>query len=116
MLKGLQKEYGDIWDYDRIFKEVSQEIMQESLEKRAARKKEKEEDQKQRSIAWQKKKAENIVFIGKGYSGALCDKETNEEKLSSLGLLIITSDHELADFLQIDEKTLRFLCYHLYDS
>ena len=111
-LRGLQKEYGDIWDYDKLHKEVSQEIMRESIKRRKERKELREEEKRKKSLAWDKHKSENIVFIGKGYSGGLCDKNTSVEKLTLLGLPIIETDRQLAEFLNIDYKTLRFLVFH----
>lgn len=111
-LHNLRKQYDQTWDYERIRKDVSQKIMRESVERRAERKKQKELKQKAVSAAWQKHNAENIVFIGKGYSGGLFDKKNDEEKLSSLGLPVISDDKALAAILGIEYRKLRFLTYH----
>jgi len=111
-LHGLRKEYNQTWDIDKIRKDVAQKIMQESIARRNERKKQKELAKKQAAEIWKKQKAENIVFIGKGYSGALNDKETDSAKLLSLMLPLISDDKELASFLGIEYSHLRFLCYH----
>ncbi|MCL2321737.1 MAG: reverse transcriptase domain-containing protein, partial [Oscillospiraceae bacterium] len=108
----LRRDYEETWDYEKIRKDVAQKIMQESIERRAARKKEREEERLRKSEAWEKNKEENIVFIGRGYSGGLSDKKTDEEKLISLNLPVIKDDKELANLLGIEYKDLRFLCYH----
>ncbi|HIT72106.1 MAG TPA: RNA-directed DNA polymerase, partial [Candidatus Fimicola cottocaccae] len=68
-LSSLKKEYQDTWDYEKIRAVVCQEIMKESIARRAERKAERERQKQLKSEAWNKKKAENIIFIGRGYSG-----------------------------------------------
>ncbi len=111
-LSSLKKEYQDTWDYEKIRSVVSQEIMKESIARRAERKAERERQKQLKTEAWNKKKAENILFIGKGYSSFLSQKETNFEKLKENNLPIIETDKDLAALLQIEYKTLRYLTYH----
>ncbi|MCM1989975.1 reverse transcriptase family protein [Oceanirhabdus seepicola] len=111
-LRQLKKEYDQTWDYEKIRLDVGKKIMQESIARRAEIKKQRELEKQQRSEAWEKKKAEEIVFIGKGYSGLLHHREIDEEKLLSQGLPIIKTDKDLAVLLGIEYKKLRFLVYH----
>lgn len=111
-LKQLRLQYDQTWDIERIRKDVAQQIMRESIERRAERKRQKELAKAQAREAWEKHKAENIVFIGRGYSGGLSDRETDEAKLRSLGLPAIRDDKELALLLGLEYSTLRFLAYH----
>lgn len=111
-LRQLRKEYNQTWDYEKIRLDVSKKIMQESIARRAERKKQKELEKKQRSEAWNKKKSEEIVYIGQGCSSVLNQRETIEEKLLAQGLPIIKSDKDLAQLLGIEYKQLRFLAYH----
>lgn len=111
-LRELKKKYDETWDYEKIRLDISQKIMQESIKRRAERKKAKELEKQQKSEAWQKKKVEQIMFIGKGYSSQLKDIEGDDEKLTSRGLPIIKTDKALAEFLGIEYKSLRFLTYH----
>ena len=108
----LKKELGNIWDYETIKKDVSKKMMDESLKKRKERKDAREKAKQEKFKAWEKTKKENIVFIGKGYSGLLNDKENNIERLNSLGLPIINDDKELAKLLGIEYQQLRGLAYH----
>ena len=108
----LKKQYEATWDYEKIRAVVSQEIMKESIARRAERKAERERQKQLKSEAWNKRKAENIVFIGKGYSGLLAKKETDVQKLKENQMPVIETDRELAEFLQIEYKTLRYLVYH----
>ena len=111
-LSHLKKEYQGTWDYERIRAVVAQEIMKESIARRAERKAERERQKQLKSEAWKKRKAENIIFIGKGYSSLLGKKETDVQKLQENQMPIIETDKELAEFLQIEYKTLRYLVYH----
>lgn len=108
----LKKQYNDTWDYEKIRQDVARTIMKESVERRAVRKAQKEQELKKRAEAWKKRKAEQIVYIGKGYSSHLSMKETDREKLQKLSLPVITDDRELAAFLEISYQELRFLAYH----
>ncbi len=111
-LSHLKKEFQDTWDYEKIRSAVAQEIMKESIARRAERKAGRERQKQLKSEAWNKKKAENILFIGKGYSGLLAKKETNVQKLEANEMPVIETDKELAKFLQIEYNTLRYLAYH----
>ncbi|NFI95381.1 MULTISPECIES: reverse transcriptase family protein [unclassified Clostridium] len=108
----LQKKYDETWDYEKIRLDVSKTIMEESIARRAERKKQRELEKRQRSEEWKKEKEDKIVFIGKGYSSLLKDREIDKEKLLAEDLPIINDDKELASFLGIEYKKLRFLVYH----
>lgn len=95
-----------------IKKLVAKEIMAESKRRRAERKAQREQLVKQRSDAWKKKMAEEILFIGRGYSSFLNDRVCNEAKLKAKQLPVITDGPGLAKFLGISFTQLRFLCYH----
>jgi RNA-directed DNA polymerase len=111
-LRELRKEYDETWDYEQIRQDVSRRIMEESIARRAEKKRQRELEKKQRSEAWRIKKAGQIVFIGRGYSGQLQERDFDEEKLTAQGLPIIKTDQDLAEFLGIDYKELRLLTYH----
>ena len=86
--------------------------MKESKERREQRKKQLELLKEQKSLEWKKKKENNIVYIGNGYSSMLHYKSGNQDRLTACGLPIINTDKELADFLGVEYKVLRFLAYH----
>jgi RNA-directed DNA polymerase len=111
-LYALRSEYDETWDVDKIRLDISKKIMEESKVRRAERKKQRELEKVQRSEAWQQKKSEEILFIGKGYSGLMQDRESDENKLSAQNLPLIKTDKELAELLCLEYKQLRFLVYH----
>jgi len=108
----LRKEYEHTWDIERIKKDISQIIMKESIERRAERKKQRELEKKLATEKRAQFMADNIIFIGKGYSGAMQDKNTDIEKLGLLNLPVVNDDKELANLLGLEYKQLRFLTYH----
>lgn len=111
-LRDLRKQYDATWDIEKIRKDVAKQILKESVQRRAELKKQRELEKQRRSEAWQRKKAENIIFVGKGYSSFLNHFECNEESLNGFDLPIIKTDRELAMLLELDYKELRFICYH----
>ncbi|MCL1918219.1 MAG: reverse transcriptase domain-containing protein [Peptococcaceae bacterium] len=111
-LKDLRKHYDQTWDYEKIRKDVAQTILRESLARRAERKRQKELQKQRISEAWQKRKAESIVFIGRGYSGLLSDKTGDADKLRASNLPLIPDDKALAALLGLTYTELRFLAYH----
>lgn len=111
-LRSLKSSLSSTWDYETIRKHIAREIMEESIKRRKERKEQRELEKQRKSENWKKLKSENILFIGKGYSKALQDKETDEAKLNLKNLPIIKDDKDLAKFLDIEYKELRFLVYH----
>ncbi len=111
-LRELKRQYNGSWDEERIRKDIAQRIMKESKERREQRKKQLELAKEQKSSAWKKKKEDSIVYIGNGYSSMLHYKSGNQDRLVANGLPIINTDRELADFLGIEYRVLRFLVYH----
>ncbi len=111
-LRKLNKKLDNTWDYEMIRKDVASTIMQESIARRKAVKEEKARLAKEKSEAWQKHKSNNIVFVGKGYSSRLSNKETSKDMLEERNMPVICDNKQLAEFLGVDYKTLRYLTYH----
>ncbi|MCT4584449.1 MAG: reverse transcriptase family protein [Peptostreptococcaceae bacterium] len=111
-LNELKTQYNKTFDSEQIRREIARHIMEESIERRRIKKEEKELEKKKVYEAYQKRKKENIIFIGRNYSASLKYKEYNEERLNKFDLPVIKNDKDLANFLDIEYKTLRFLTYH----
>jgi len=111
-IRDLKKSYDETWDYEKIRQDISKKLMEESIARRAERKRQRELASAQKTLEWQNKKANEILFIGKGYSGLLHDKASNDDRLIKQGLPVIKTDKELSRFLCIEYKELRFLTYH----
>ncbi len=111
-LRELSKQYDETWDIEKIREDVARQIFKESIQRRTERKQQREIKRQQRAEAWQAKKAQEIVFVGRGYSSFLYHQETNETNLKVNSLPIIRNEHELASMLELEYKELRFLTYH----
>jgi len=108
----LKQKVADTQDIEKIRKEIGKQIWKESLKRRAERKKQKELEKKQRSDAWKEKKKNEIVFVGKNYSSMLYKFAMDEIKLKNHNLEILKDAKDLAKFLELEFKELRFLTYH----
>ena len=84
-LREFKKKYDDTWDYEKIRIDVSKTIMEESIARRKERKEQRELEKRQKSEEWEKERAERIVFIGKGYSNLLYDKQNGKRICKSRG-------------------------------
>jgi len=108
----LRQKVADTHDIEKVRKEIAKHLWEESIKRRAERKKLKELEKKQRSEAWQEKKKNTIVFVGKNYSSMLYKFDMDEKKLRSHTLKILKDAKNLAKFLELEFKELRFLTYH----
>lgn len=111
-LMELRNEIASFDDIQNVRKEIARRMMKESIERRRKRKEERKREKALKTKAWLKKKKEEIVFVGKGYSTFLYDTETDKAKLDSFNLPIIETPYELCDVLNIDYSELRYLVYH----
>ncbi|MHA1498566.1 MAG: reverse transcriptase domain-containing protein [Promethearchaeota archaeon] len=108
----LKQKVSDTHNIEKVRKEIGKQIWEESLKRRAERKKQKELEKKRRSEAWKEKKKNNIVFVGENYSSMLYKLDMDEKKLKEHNLEILKDAKDLAKFLELEFKELRFLTYH----
>lgn len=59
-----------------------------------------------------RRKATDIIFLGRGVSSGLADRRANVEKLSSLGLPVLATPQDLATALGLEIPRLRWLAFH----
>jgi len=59
-----------------------------------------------------RRKATDIVFLGRGVSGRLGDRTSDREKLETLGLPVLSTPAELAAALGLSVSKLRWLAFH----
>jgi len=112
-LEEVKKQHKGTYDFVQIRKLLAKEIFEESKKRREERKRKRELEKLERSKAWQKKKRNEIVFVGKKYSSLLFkDKDGSKERLKGFDLPIISSSKDLAEFLDLEYRELRFLVYH----
>ncbi len=85
-------------------------------EQRAARKAQKraeaEARRQQHAQDVVRRKATDIVFLGRGVSGGLADRRANVERLQKLGLPILATPADVAVALGLEIPRLRWLAFH----
>lgn len=111
-LNELRKQYDETFDYEKMRKYIAKDLMEESIKRREERKLQREKEKQEKTENWNKKKSENVLFIGRGYSSMLNDKETCLEALNKYELPIIDDDKKLSEFLGLEYKKFRYLVYH----
>lgn len=132
MLRGLLTEQqladihrvGDQWikfhEADRLAQAIAARTADEFLQKQREEKAKKREERKRlsaekeqaRVAAVAKRRAEDIIFLGRGVSYGLADRRSNLEQLERLGLPIMSTPADVAKALGLEVKQLRWLCFH----
>lgn len=132
ILRGLLSEeqiteihrVGDLWlrfsEADRLADAVAhrsadvalEQLRQEKAAKRAERKRIAEDKEKARQAAVAKRKAEDIIYLGRGVSKGLADRRTNIEALQQLNLPAWLSPADVAKGLGLTISQLRWLAFH----
>ncbi len=94
----------------------AQQAVARSQQERARRKAEKKvaaaERKRLRAEAIAERKRTDIIFLGRGVSRGLSQRESNAEKLELHGLPMLSTPQELARAMGLDIKTLRWLAFH----
>jgi retron-type reverse transcriptase len=92
------------------------EYLQQRRTERAARKEQKKreaaERAAQRAAAVAKRRAEDIIFLGRGVSAGLSDRRALVEELARRELPLLATPADLATALGLTIKRLRWLAYH----
>jgi retron-type reverse transcriptase len=79
---------------------------------KAQKKAEAEQRKKDRAEAIAQRKASDIIFLGRGVSGRLNDRQSNAERLGALGLPVLSTPADLAGVLGVRIPRLRWLAFH----
>lgn len=115
---------GDLWlehkDATRLAKaraqksadDAIQALREEAKRERARKKAEAAEKKKQRAAEIARRKAEDIIFLGRGVSGRLNDRRANVEKLAEAGLPVLATPADVAKALGLTVPRLRWLAFH----
>lgn len=95
---------------------VADRAVAQSKEERAALKAEKkrqaEERKRAHALAVAQRKASDILFLGRGVSGGLSGRTSDEEKLKKFGLPSLSKPDQVAAALSIPLLRLRWLAFH----
>ncbi|HYV44296.1 MAG TPA: reverse transcriptase family protein [Myxococcaceae bacterium] len=115
---------GDLWlrhhESDRMAASVAGKTAEEAV-KQLREEREKKKAQKKAEAAARKeaeakavaeRRANDIVYLGRGVSWGLHDRRSNVERLQQLGLPLMSTPKDVAAALKISVKQLRWLAYH----
>jgi RNA-directed DNA polymerase len=115
---------GDLWlrhkDGARLAESVAAKNVEEALAQARIQKQLAKEEKKrvsveraaQRATEIQRRKREDITYLGRGVSFGLSDRRSHVEKLKELGLPQLSSPADLAKALGLSVPTLRGLAFH----
>ncbi len=107
-LYAQQKKYED---RDKALAAMRKERLRKSIEKRKEKKLEREQNAAAKAEAWEKRKQEEILYLGDEYSHSLNDLTSQPEKLQKYQLRDFPSHLALAEAMEISIGELRFLSY-----
>jgi retron-type reverse transcriptase len=85
---------------------------QEKAEKKARLVAEAAARKEARAAEIAKRRAEDVVFLGRGVSAGLADRRAHVEELGKRGLPILASPSDVAKALGLTVPRLRWLCFH----
>jgi retron-type reverse transcriptase len=115
---------GDLWLRHHEAAKIAEIAAQKSADaaiaqrraERAALKAEKKraaaERRAQRAAEVARRRAEDIIFLGRGVSARLGDRRALVEELARRGLPLLATPRDVADALGLSVKRLRWLAYH----
>ncbi|MGA9521769.1 MAG: reverse transcriptase domain-containing protein [Myxococcaceae bacterium] len=115
---------GDLWLKHReaanlvgaLAAKTADEAVQQRREERRKKKAEKArlaaEKAKQRAEEIARRKAEDIVYLGRGVSSGLADRRSNVEALEASKLPVLSTPADVAKALGLTIPQLRWLCFH----
>ncbi len=110
-IAALQTEVSRLTDVERMKRELRKERLAESRRKRQETKERRERERVRRAEAWTRRKAQEILFLGRGVSGGLQQRTPDEARLARHGLPRLESGPALAQALGLTLGQLRALCY-----
>jgi retron-type reverse transcriptase len=96
----------------RSGEEAVQAQREQKAKLKAQKKAEAEQRKKDRAEAIARRKASDIIFLGRGVSGRLNDRQSNAERLQTLGLPVLSTPADLAGVLGLRIPRLRWLAFH----
>lgn len=88
------------------------EAREAKLQAKAAKKAAAAERRLARAADIQRRRDEDIVFLGRGVSGKLGDRRSNVEALQAASLPVLTTPADVAQAMGLSIKTLRWLAFH----
>ncbi len=110
-LSALLTEKRRLEDQQAMLKELRKQRLAESRQKREETKQKREQARKDKSADWQRKKQQDIIYLGEGVSGGLNEKVADPGKLAGLNLPVLTDAASVARAMEIPVGQIRFLAF-----
>ena len=111
-LNELLAEKNKYADKEQLLREIRQQRMKASKEKREQTKAKKEEARLERAAKWKVSREKDILFLGEEVSGGLNNTDNNAGKLAKYDLPEFTNIESLSEAIGITISDLKFLSYH----
>lgn len=96
---------------EAMLKEMRKARMKQAKEKRAITREKNKQKSLDKAARWRASQQQQIVYLGKGVSAGLNNTDTNTELLQKYHLPVFSSLTELANSMNLDLNTLRYLIY-----
>lgn len=110
-LTNLRAELSRSHNVAYLRKQALKQRLAESKQKRRETKERRERERLERAELWARFKKHQIVYLGEGVSDGLNHRESDKEKLKSLGLPALDAAGHLAEAIGVTVSELRFLAF-----
>jgi retron-type reverse transcriptase len=111
LLVSLTTEKARLQNPEAIKKAWREQRMAESRRKRQENKERRERERLDRAAAWQRRKAQEVLYLGAGVSAGLNNLAGDDARLAAAGLPVLHRADQLAAAMKIPLGQLRFLCF-----
>jgi retron-type reverse transcriptase len=92
--------------------EALRQIREEKARKKADKIRESAERKRKHAEGVARRKATDIIFLGRGVSSRLGDRRSDIEKLAAQGLPLLSTPKDIADAMRVTVTDLRWLAFH----
>lgn len=110
-LAALRTEQTRLGNIEALKKELLKRRLLESKARQAETKARRERERVARADAWKVAKSKDILFLGRGVSGGLSERTSDETKLGAQGLPVLRTPEDVARAAGIPVPELRFLTF-----
>jgi len=112
----VDEEFSKYKTADQQIRSAGEAAVQQSREQRAALKQQKKDEAAERKKAHDEavklRKSTDIVFLGRGVSKGLANRQSHIEKLNQAGLPVLATPADLSKALDVSIPQLKWLAFH----
>jgi retron-type reverse transcriptase len=111
-LAQLRQENRQLHNEQALRKRMLKERLAESRRKRQENKEKRERQIKEKAAAWEKRKKQEIIYLGEDVSGGLNNSQSDRNLLENQDLPLLNTSADLATAMGISLGQLRFLAFN----